>query len=105
MNKPRCETDKNEDRDDLQQDHYIVGFGRLADSPNEDHGKQHYDDERGPIEAKMPARGIEHLSLQIGEATRKIGGRNTAKIRAAPKPLQQSHHITRGPYPDRHTTA
>src|SRR5258708_3755725 len=102
MNEARCESDEDKDRDNFQQDHHIVGFGRLADSPNEDHRKQHYYDERGPIEAKMPAWGIEHISLQIGEAVRKIGGRDPGESWVDANPGEKSNHVRGKPYTDGH---
>ena len=45
---------------------------RCVCSSHQDHRQQHHNDERGPIEAEMPARGIKHISFQIGEAAGKI---------------------------------
>src|SRR5438874_550044 len=57
---------KDQDGDDFEQNHDVVGFGRFANAAHQDGGEDHHDDERRPIEAEMPAGSIERVSLQVG---------------------------------------
>src|SRR6266851_6321146 len=102
VNETRCEGDEDKDGNNFQQDHYIVGFRGLADSANEDYRQQHDDDERGPVEAQMPARRIQHVPLQIGEPARKIGGSNPAQARVDAEPIQQTNNVRGEPYANGH---
>ena len=64
MNEARRKADEDEDGDDLQQDHDVVGLGRFADAAHQDHREEHHDDEGGPVEAEVPARGRRARFLQ-----------------------------------------
>ena len=61
-------TDEDEDGDDLQQHHHIVHFRRFANAAHENHREQHDNNERGPVEAEMPAGLIEDIALEVGES-------------------------------------
>src|SRR5260370_60768 len=72
MNEARGKADEHEDSDDFEENHDVVGFGGLANAAHQDHRKQHDDDERRPVEAQMPAGGIEQVSLQVHQAAKEV---------------------------------
>ena len=63
--KLRADADEDQDGDDLEQHHDVVGLGRLADAADQDHGEDHDDEEGGDVEAEVPAGRVEHVALQI----------------------------------------
>jgi len=48
-----------------------------------------------PVKAKMPARCVEHASLQIAQSAREIGRRNPSRIGVQSEPIEQAHHVRR----------
>ena len=57
VDEARARDDEGQDGQDLQDDHDVVGPGRLPNATHEDHGEGHDDQERRDVEAEVPARG------------------------------------------------
>ncbi len=88
VNEARCECDERQNGDDFNQHHDVVGFRGLADSADQNHGEQHDDDERRPVEAEMPTGTVKHVAGEIGEAARQICRRDPFRIRMNAEPVQ-----------------
>src|SRR6202044_2724061 len=52
MDKVQTKSDKNQDRDDLQHHHHVIGFGGFSNSAHQYDGEQHHDNESRPVEAE-----------------------------------------------------
>ena len=75
------------------------GFANAAD---QDDGEDHDDEKRRDVEPEVPARRIEHVALQIGEARGQIGGRDPAQVGMDPEPVHQATAWPANPTRDRH---
>ncbi len=64
------DADEDQDRDDLDEHHDVVGAGGFANAAHEDHGEQNDDEERGDVEAKVPSGGVDDVAGEIGKALR-----------------------------------
>src|SRR5712675_857616 len=69
VNEARRESDEDEDGHDFQQHHHI--------------------NERGPIEAEVPARGVERIPFQVDEAPGKVSGGDPTRVGMKAKPIKE----------------
>src|ERR1700681_814213 len=95
MNEPHTETNKNDDGDNLEKNHDVVRFGGFTNPAHQNHAEQHDDQERGPVEAEVPARRIEFISRKIAETAREVRGRNPARVGMHAEPVQQTDNMRR----------
>src|ERR1700753_1397896 len=95
MNEARRESDENEDGDDLDQHHDVVGLGGLTNASHENHGEDHHDDECGPVEAEVPSGRVERVALKVAEAAGQVGGSNPAETRVDAEPIQEIDDVGR----------
>ena len=102
MNEAHADEDERQDGGDLQQHHDVVGLGRFADAAHQHHGQQHDDEKRGNVEAEVPARRVEHVALQVGEAARQVRGRDPAQRGMPAKPVEGRDHVRGEADADRH---
>jgi hypothetical protein len=102
VNEAHGEAHKNQDGDDLEEHHEIVGAGGFLDPADQNYRQQHDDDEGRPVEAKMPAWAVQGVALKILQASGEIGGRNPLGIRMQAEPIQQADHVCGKAHADGH---
>ncbi len=88
MHVARSKNHEYHDGRDLEQHHDVIGVRRFADAAHEDDGEQHHNDERWPIESKVPARIVERIALQVGKARGQVCGRDPAQIGMNSEPIK-----------------
>ena len=66
--------DEGDDGDQLDEHHDVVGAGRLADAAHEDDREQDDDEERGDVEAEMPAGTVDDGAVERVLSTRQQSG-------------------------------
>ena len=81
--------DEDQDGGHLDQHQDVVGAGRLANTANQDDREDHHDEERGNIEAEVPAGIVEVVAGQILKAGGQIGGRDPHERRMDAEPVHQ----------------
>ena len=81
--------DEDEDGGDLDQHHDVVGARRLADAADQDDGEDHHDEERGDVEAEVPAGIVEVVAGEVLQAGGQVGGRDPHERRMDAEPVEQ----------------
>ncbi len=102
MNEADDGEDEDEDGDEFEAHHHIVGRGRLADAAHQDDGEDHDDEKGGDVEAEVPTGRIERLSSQVLQAVGKISGRDPARRGMEPEPVEQVNYMSSEAYADAH---
>ena len=102
VNEAGREGDESNDGDDFDQHHDVVGFRRLADSANQNHRKQHDDDESGPVESEVPAGAVNHITGEVGKAAGQIGRRNPFGVGMDAEPIEKINQVCGKTYADGH---
>ena len=75
MDEAGAEAYKEKNRRNLDQHHRVVGAGRFANAAYQHHRQQQHNDERGNIEAEVPAlRKDVYLAREIQQAQGQIRG-------------------------------
>src|ERR1700761_6431816 len=65
--------DEDQNGSNLDRDHEVVGFGRLAYAAHEDDGEQQNDEEGWDVESEVPARVVDGVALQVCKAVGEVG--------------------------------
>jgi hypothetical protein len=81
--------DEDEDGNELESHHHVVGGGRLADAAHQNHRDEHDDEEGGNVEAEVPAGVVEVVAGEILQTGGKIGGRDPSRARMQAEPVEQ----------------
>ena len=81
--------DKDQNGDQLEPHHHVVGVGRLANAAHQDHGENHDDEKGGNVEAEVPAGMVESVAGQILQAVGQIGGRDPHRGGMQAEPVEQ----------------
>ena len=87
--------DKDQDGGDLEQHHDVVGPGGFADAAHQHDGQDQHDEKGGNIEAQVPARLVDRVALQVGEAGGQKGGRNPTRAGMQAKPIHEIDDVGR----------
>ncbi len=85
--------DKDEDGDQLERDHHVVGGSGLADAADQDHREEHDDEEGGNVETEVPAGIVEIVAGQILQAGGKIGWRDPSRARMQAEPVEEIDNV------------
>ena len=85
--------DERQNGRDLQDDHHVVGLGRLANAAYQHHRQQHDNQERGKIETEVPARRVKHIAAYPGQPARQVRRRDPAQIRMPAEPVEHVHQM------------
>ena len=51
--------DEDQDGDQLEPHHHVVGAGRLANAAHQNHGEHQHDEKGGDVESEVPAGVVE----------------------------------------------
>ena len=105
MNEADDGEDEDQNRNQLESHHHIVGRGRLADAAHQDHRKEHDDEKGGNIEAEVPAGIVETVAGQILQAAGKISGRDPSRAGVQAEPVQQVDDVRGKTHADTHVGA
>jgi len=88
-----CGGDKDDDGDELDRDHDVVGAGRLLNATDEDYGEQEHDEKCRDIETEVPAGIIEDVALQVCQSVGEIGGGYPTHRRMQAEPIEKIDHM------------
>jgi hypothetical protein len=105
MNEADDGEDEDENGDELDAHHDVVGAGRLANSADQDHREDENDEEGGDVEANVPAGMVKPVAGQILEAFRQISGGYPLGRGMQAEPVQQVHHVGSKAHADGHVGA
>ena len=97
--------DEDQNGDQLEAHHHVVGAGRLADAAHQNHGEHEHDEKGGNVEAEVPAGMVEPVAGQILQALGQVGGRDPERRRVQAEPVQQVHHVGGKAHADGHVRA
>src|SRR5208282_3997782 len=67
---------KDQDGDELEAHHHVVGGSGFANAADQDDREHQNNEERWDIEAEVPAGMVEPVSRKVLQAVGKVGGRN-----------------------------
>src|SRR5713101_10055131 len=93
VDQARGKANEDEDGNNLQRHHYVVGSSGLTDAADENDCEQHDDDESRPVEAEVPSGRVERIALQIAEPGWEVGGRNPAQAGIDAEPVEQINNM------------
>src|ERR1700732_3939024 len=102
MDKMQTKSHENQDSDDLQHHHNVVGFGGFANSAHQYDGEQHHDNERRPVETEMPAGTVKWVALQVTQAARKVSRDDPAHGWVNAEPVQKIDYVRGEAHADGH---
>ena len=97
--------DEDQNRNQLESHHHIVGRSRLADAAHQDHRENQHDEERGNVKTEVPAVFVYGVAGQILQAAGKIGGRDPSRAGVQAEPVQQVDHVRGKAHADAHVRA
>ncbi len=81
--------DEDQDGDELDADHHVVGRSRLANAADQDDSEDEDNEKGGNVEAEVPAGMVEPVAGQILQAFRQIGRRDPSGRRMEAEPIEQ----------------
>src|SRR5215472_10633791 len=94
--------DESEDRGNFQNDHGVVRLGRFSNPAHQDHGQDHYDQERRDVKAEVQPGFVEHVAFQISQPGRQIGGGYPAQRGMPTEPVEHIDQVGGETYADSH---